>query len=533
MANRIPMAGFLVLIATLTLAVPALAGWTNTANLPLERAGHASVTLRSGKVLVSGGCWGWKNEFTADCVLFDPATSTWTATGAMGTPRSEHGLVLLQDGRVLAIGGFYQASDVEYYLATCEIYDPASGTWSATGSLAVGRTGFSSTLLQSGKVLVAGGLNKNPSGADQYLAGAELFDPSAGTWTAVPDLAQSRTAHTGTLLPNGKVLVVGGASGFTPLTAAELYDPAANTWSSGGTTSMPHTGHTATLLGNNKVLIAGSISGFNVGNGAELYDPATNTWAVTGSLNVARALHTATLLLNGKVLAAGGGNGFAGDTLKNPIADAELYDPATGTWTATDPMPFTRSTFTANLLTDGRVVVAGGLYYQNPNYFCRKKTDIYTPDATSCTLVSCVANAAPASGTAPLTVTFGGSATLSGCSSQPTFAWAFGDGASGSGYDATHTYSASGSYTWTLTVTVEGQSCSKTGTITVSGGGGGKPGDCNGDGTVSIGEVQKAINMFLGIAAVDCGVDCNGNGSVSIGEVQKVINCFLGVATSC
>ena len=112
-----------------------------------------------------------------------------------------------------------------------------------------------------------------------------------------------------------------------------------------------------------------------------------------------------------------------------------------------------------------------------------------------------------------------------------TYSWSFGDGATSASQNASHTYLSNGNYTWTLTASWSGKTCAKTGTVNV--GSGGKPGDCDGSGTVSIGEVQKAINMFLGAAAPDCGVDCDGNGQVSIGELQKVINAFLGLASSC
>jgi len=113
--------------------------------------------------------------------------------------------------------------------ASAELYDPGSGMWSATGSLATTRINHTAMLLLNGKVLVAGGFNT--SGA---LASAELYDPASGTWTATGSLNTAREFHTATLLPNGKVLVAGGYDGVSAVSSAELYDPALGTWSATG-----------------------------------------------------------------------------------------------------------------------------------------------------------------------------------------------------------------------------------------------------------------------------------------------------------
>jgi PKD repeat protein len=154
-----------------------------------------------------------------------------------------------------------------------------------------------------------------------------------------------------------------------------------------------------------------------------------------------------------------------------------------------------------------------------------------TPEAAPCSF-TCAASATPVDTPAPNSAQFSGSVGSYTCVEEPWYHWQFGDGGFSDEINPVHTFPSPGSYTWSLVVTGELVVCYKTGTVTV-GGGGGKPGDCNGDGTVSIGEVQKAINMFLGIQAIDCGVDCNSNGTVSIGEVQKVINAFLGISSTC
>jgi hypothetical protein len=176
---------------------------------------------------------------------------------------------------------------------------PAAQGAGSPGSLSTARYGHTSTLLSNGKVLVAGGSNGS------YLASAELYDPTSGTWAATGSLNTARQMHTATLLSNGKVLVAGGFNGGT-LASAELYDPASGTWAATGSLNTARWIHTATLLSNGKVLVAGGID--NVGNpfaSAELYDPASGTWTATGSLNTGRYDHTATLLPNGKVLVAG------------------------------------------------------------------------------------------------------------------------------------------------------------------------------------------------------------------------------------
>lgn len=249
---------------------------------------------------------------------------TFVPTGSMNHSRSAQTATLLNNGKVLVAGG--DSGGV-----TAELYDPATETFTLTGSMNTPRSSQTATLLKNGMVLVAGG--------DSGGVTAELYDPTTGTFAPTGSMNTARNPiFTATLLNNGKVLVAGGGG-----PSAELYDPAAGTFTPTGSLKTGRVGHTATLLNNGKVLVAGG----DVAT-AELYDPVTGTFTLTGSLNQTPLNGTATLLKNGMVLVAGGGG-----------PSAELYNPATGTFSVTGSMSYSRSLFTSTLLNNGMVLVVG------------------------------------------------------------------------------------------------------------------------------------------------------------------------------
>ncbi len=236
---------------------------------------------------------------------------------------------------------------------TVALPSTAQGTddvWAA-GAMQTPRNSHAAILLPDGRVLAVGGWD-----GIRTLASAELYDPRTQAWTPTGAMSSTRAYPTATLLPNGQVLVTGGwDNAGAALASVELYDPAADRWSAAAPMSLARAGHTATLLPTGKVLVVGGADDAAAA-GAELYDPATNTWiTTTGGMGAVRGWHTATLLPGGKVLVAGGW-----DRERQPLASAELYDPATNTWTVAGRMTAARVAHAATLLPDGRVLVTGG-----------------------------------------------------------------------------------------------------------------------------------------------------------------------------
>jgi Tol biopolymer transport system component len=292
----------------------------------------------------------------------------------------------LADGRVLVTWGCSQ---------TAELYDPATDTFSPTGSLTVTGSGKSATLLRDGRVLMAGGYNCDPAGQYAVLASAELYDPATGTFSPTGSMSAPRSSHTSTLLADGRVLITGGntqsASGSLPvvlasyrlaetaasstLASAEIYDPATGTFSPTGSMRFFRNGHTATLLGDGRVLVVGGGGeGYASRTEVELYDPATGRFSPTGSLKSGRWLHTATLLPDGRVLIVGGRS-----PKDSTYASAELYNPRTGKFTPTGSMKASRQEQTATLLPDGHVLIAGGLQQGASTWDQLSSTELYDP----------------------------------------------------------------------------------------------------------------------------------------------------------
>lgn len=330
-----------------------------------DSAGNVVVAYATPTLLPGAGMDVLVAQNTASDPTVSASTSysfapLWETTGSMAAPRVDHTATLLPNGKVLIAGGISRA--------TAELYDPATGTFSATGSMATPRGLHTATLLPNGKVLITGGGTYE----SVSIATAELYDPATGTFspTGGNGMSVPRTDHTATLLNNGKVLIAGGHNLSTNLRTAELYDPNTATFGPAITMAAPHTHHTATALEDGKVLLAGP------GTEAELYDPVTGSFSATGSLRASRWFQAAGLLPDGKVLLAGGGGGAE----KTALASAELYDPDTGTFSSNGSMGISSMNAPSAVLPDGSILVLGGKGgWGSSNSQALRRTELYVP----------------------------------------------------------------------------------------------------------------------------------------------------------
>ncbi len=233
-------------------------------------------------------------------------------------------------------------------------------TFTPTGDMNVPRAHHTAVLLNNGMVLIVGGY---PESGQEPLASAELYDPATGTFNLTGSMSTARAQAKAVRLNNGKVLIVGGTSATAAIASAELYDPATGIFTPIVSMNESRYGATISLLNSGKVLIAGGWTGLTEPpagsslDSAELYDPATGTFTLAESMTTPRYLHTAALLNDGKVLLAGG------ELVPNSqfLTSAELYDPGDGSFSAISGSMITARDYCATvLLKNGKVLIAGG-----------------------------------------------------------------------------------------------------------------------------------------------------------------------------
>jgi hypothetical protein len=336
--------------------------WQAGGALAVPRSFPALVDLGAGSALVTGG----RNAFfgpLASTEIFDSGEGAWRPGPDLLTPRVGMAFAALPGGGALVAGG----AGVAGPLSSSEWYDPVTGAWRPTSALSGPRFGPAFARLADGRVLVAGGLSAW-SGPASISDGAEIFDPATGQYTPTGSLRVARYLASATVLPSGDVLVVGGClvslcDVETAVAAsAERWNPVSGQWSDAGDLPRPRLGHTATVLDNGMVLVAGGGSADVCAPGdgrAYLYDPAApaaSAWRETGPLAIGRITHVAWRLSSGRVLVAGGTMCVTDD------GSSEFYDPATGLWSPGPPMSAPHGNLPAAVALPGvGWLVVGGL----------------------------------------------------------------------------------------------------------------------------------------------------------------------------
>ncbi len=293
----------------------------------------------------------------ADEEEYHPNTNAWQYSVHLSTPRFNHTATLAPSGSIRFIGGQTSPGSPVGVSFQVETSYPFLNAWaSGAASLSTSRYNHTTTLLPSGKLLVAGGTN----GGATPFSSAELFDPVANAVAPTGSMASTRDLHTATLLPNGRVLAAGGYTTLggqtVSISSAEIYYPDTGLWIPTSPMKSNRSQHTAVLMTDGNVMAAGGYASVTQPSTTtvEIYYSTSASWGYTAAMNVARTLHTATLLSNGQVLVVGG------QGITSRIA--EIYSNGSWSTVASPPLNAGRSLFshTATLLPDGRVLVAGG-----------------------------------------------------------------------------------------------------------------------------------------------------------------------------
>ncbi len=342
--------------------------WSRAGDMQIPHTSACATTLLDGTVLVTGGM-PTVDTYTTICELFNPITGTWAKTrGSMQKQRAQHTATLLLDGRVLVAGGYaYGRSRM-----TVELYDPTTGLWTLSAHLmSINRVRHCATALNDGRVLITGGANQDS---------AEVYDPASDNWIPAGIMATPRSDHVAVRLFDGRVLVAGGTVSNdveNQTSSTQLYDPEKNTWATVPDMHFARSYFTGVLLPDGRVLVLGgrvprapNVSDSFFSPTAEVFDPSTEHWTLVTPMHRGRENtlgNGAVLLDNGTVLVVDG----------DKQGTSEVYDPISDTWSIPYVLHVPLYLCSTALLHDGRALATGGQQY--PQGLVTKATMLYQP----------------------------------------------------------------------------------------------------------------------------------------------------------
>jgi plastocyanin/N-acetylneuraminic acid mutarotase len=373
--------------------------WTAAASMNVGRAFSAVATLNNGSLLVAGGFAGAvADPLISSAELYNPNSNKWTMTAPMHLERAGALAVTLNSGDVLVTGGLGKSG----VLTSCELYNPNTNTWTMTGNMTQARYDHQIILLNNGNVFVVGG---GFGGTENNVT--ETYNPSSGTWTTDAPQPLPRADMIAVKLPNGNVLVAGGHTSKVETLLSEIYNPVGDNWTQTGPLNTPHGDAGGVLLQNSNVLIAGGYTTYNDADNtiqylytSEIFNVTSGSWKMTGDMNLPRGELGLNIVLlnNGRVLVPGGNY-----QPERGQSSSELYNPASATWAMAGNMstPHGEGAMSV-LLNNGKALAFGGLLPHNCAYcgsgvtgqdLATTAADLYTP--TSATGTSPSGSTAP------------------------------------------------------------------------------------------------------------------------------------------
>jgi len=292
------------LLGTASVSLGVVDTWTQKADMPTARIGHATSTV-NGKVYAIGGYAraGAPPQTTVE--EYDPATDIWITKAPMPTALAGLSSSVV-NGKIYAMGGF---KGMGASFATMVMYDPVTDSWTNKADMPTPRQ-FLSTSVVDGKIYAIGG-GKRVAWADFYQT-VEAYDPSTDTWTQKADMPTPRV-FLSTAVVDGKIYAIGGALvSRTYISTVEEYDPATDTWTRKADMPTPRGNLCTAVIGGKIYAIGGGITPLSL-SAVEVYDPATDTWTIEDDMPEARAfLPPNAGVVDGRIYVIGGSATNAG-----------------------------------------------------------------------------------------------------------------------------------------------------------------------------------------------------------------------------